>query len=350
MRILLSARHRYPAGGAVGTGLRANPRMTGGAAVVQDQLARGLAELGQEVDYHLPKGYDLPLPPGVRPVGGAERSVDVMHHVNGQFLRDDWPGDTLAALGAPWVATWHINTTPTADLPPAPRHARSRLPANWIAVSRTLARLYDHPRFVLNGVDPADLIYSNAKEEYLLFACRADVADRKGLGLALDLARTAGFPLTVMAGSTSDAVMLDLDARCRAAGIHFVGDVRGRAKAELFAGARALLFPTQLDEGCAVVIAEALMSGTPVLASPRGSCPEMVSPDVGFLCATRDDYLLALDRLGAIRPEDCRRRALERFHYLRMARGYIAEYEHELGVYGSDSRRYVARSLDELRN
>ena len=109
MRILLSARHRYPAGGLIGTSMHQpavywrHGRRPG--------PARGLAELGHEVDYLLPKGFDGPLPMGIRPVE-TDGSVDVMHHVNGQFLREDWPGDTLAALGVPWVATWHINANP----------------------------------------------------------------------------------------------------------------------------------------------------------------------------------------------------------------------------------------------
>ena len=92
------------------------------------------------------------------------------------------------------------------------------------------------------------------------------------------------------------------------------------------------------------------MSGTPVITSPRGSCPELVSADVGFVCTSRDDYLVALDRVGTIRPCECRRRAMEHFHYLEMARGYVDEYDRELGSYGSDARRYVARSLEDLRN
>src|SRR5262249_12307135 len=155
--------------------------------------------------------------------------------------------DALAELGAPWVATLHIDATASPDPPPG--HSRGRVPPNWVAVSQSLARAYGHPRVVLNGVDPEQLIYSATKEDYLLFAGRADAADEKGGGLAFALARAVGSPLTVMASSTTDEVMCELGARCLAWGARFVGDARGRRKAELFAGARALLFPTNLDEG-----------------------------------------------------------------------------------------------------
>jgi glycosyltransferase involved in cell wall biosynthesis len=148
-----------------------------------------------------------------------------------------------------------------------------------------------------------------------------------------------------MACSFSDSVMGRLAARCAAAGVRFVGDVRGGAKAELFAGAKALLLPTEFEEGCPVVIAEALMSGTPVIASPRGGCAEMVTPGVGFLCETADDYLRAAGALASVRPEDCRRRATEGFHYLDMARRYVEEYREEVEFYASNRDAYVEQTL-----
>jgi glycosyltransferase involved in cell wall biosynthesis len=297
---------------------------------------------------HLPLGYDPPLPPGVWHTDGPIPGVDVLHHTNGQFLHVAWPASALAQFGAPWLATLHTDATATPSPPPAP--SRGRVPPNWVVVSRSLARTYDHWRVVVNGVDPGQLIYSASKEDYLLFACRADAADEKGLGLALVLAKEVGYPLTVMVSSESEEVMSELAARCLRWGARFVGDARGPHKAELFAGARALLFPTSMEEGCPIVIAEALMSGTPVIASPRGACPEMVTPDVGFICSTEAEYLHSLQRVGSIRPEDCRRKALAEFHHLEMARKYVAAYEQEIDAYRSDRSHYLERGLAFLRN
>jgi len=90
-----------------------------------------------------------------------------------------------------------------------------------------------------------------------------------------------------------------------------------------------------------MVIAEALMSGTPVIASPRGPCPEMVTPEVGFICEVWEDYVRAVNDIGSIRPEDCRRRAFAKYHYLVMARGYIAEYHAERERYAFDPAGYL---------
>jgi glycosyltransferase involved in cell wall biosynthesis len=328
LRILLTSRHRYPAGGAVGTGTRASSRATGGAAIVHDLLAKGLAKLGHEVSYHLEYGHDGPAPEGVRFVDAPPRDVDIHHYYNSWYLPVATTVRELAARGVPWIASCHVDGTASEHA--APGHRRGEVPANWVVVSRTLARLYGHRRFVLNGVDPSGLAYSASKDHYLLFVSRAEAAEAKGIGPAIELARAAAIKLVVMASAASDAAMDDLGLRCRQAGAEFVGDVRGTRKAELFAGARALLFPTQLNEAFGLVIAEALMSGTPVIASRRGACPELVTPDVGFVCETRDDYLRAIERIGDIRPEACRARAIAEFHYLRMTREYVREYRVEI--------------------
>src|SRR5262249_54001112 len=126
---------------------------------------------------------------------------------------------------------------------------------------------------------------------------------------------------------------------CAEAGAEFVGAVVGEEKAELLAHARALLFPTELNEGFGLVLAEAMVSGTPVICSNNGACPEIVTPDVGFVCATDGDYLRALTRLDEIRPEACREKALRDLHYLRMVADYVVEYEKEIAYmkgYGED--------------
>jgi len=106
--------------------------------------------------------------------------------------------------------------------------------------------------------------------------------------------------------------------------------VWGERKAELLAGARALLFPTQFNEAFGLVIAEALMSGTPVITSDKGACPELVSDDVGFVCSSMDEYVEAFEDLDLISPAACRAKAERDFHYLGMARAYVHEYEREI--------------------
>jgi glycosyltransferase involved in cell wall biosynthesis len=85
-----------------------------------------------------------------------------------------------------------------------------------------------------------------------------------------------------------------------------------------------------LNEPFGVVAAEALISGTPVISSNRGACPELISSDVGFVCSSHDEYIAAVERIETISPRVCREKAMRDFHYLRMAADYVKEYEIEI--------------------
>jgi len=117
---------------------------------------------------------------------------------------------------------------------------------------------------------------------------------------------------------------------CEENNAQFIGPIHGEVKAERFAAAKALLFPTQFNEAFGLPVAEALMSGTPVIASNRGAMPEVLEPRGGFVCTGESDYLNAVANLGQIKSADCRQLALSRFHYLDMAQNYVREYEREI--------------------
>jgi glycosyltransferase involved in cell wall biosynthesis len=161
----------------------------------------------------------------------------------------------------------------------------------------------------------------------------AERAIAKGLETAIAVARRTGIRLVVAGSGASYAAIERIEAICRQAAVDYIGDIRGAAKAEWLAGARGVILPTQTNEGCPLTLIEALMSGAPVIASMAGGIPEVVSPDTGFLCTTEDDYVRAVERLDEISPARCRQYALERFHYLRMARDYVREFEREIALH-----------------
>jgi glycosyltransferase involved in cell wall biosynthesis len=201
---------------------------------------------------------------------------------------------------------------------------------NWVFVSRSLARLYGSERYVYNGIDPSGYVYADRKEDYYLFMSSMDWAFEKGLDTALALAADLGFRLVVAGTSGEHAVIQKIDELCSRAGAKYVGDVRGETKAKLLAGAQALLHPTRLYEGFGLVMAEALMSGTPVICSDCGACPEIISPEVGFVCRQEGDYRSAVERVTEISSRACREKAMQKYHYHRMAEGFVREYEAEI--------------------
>jgi glycosyltransferase involved in cell wall biosynthesis len=321
MRILLSSNHRYPGSPKNSSGLEPMLWPSGSGFLIHDLIAQGLAELGHEVFYRLPEGAAEPLPSGVQLVGDFVEGVDIVHTMSG---RDHTVLETAKACGIPSVVTCHLDPTVPGRLVPDP------IRDNWIFVSRTLAHSLNRRRYVLNGIDPHNYQFCAVKQDYFLFIASMDWADHKGFGLALELARKSGIRLIVAGTAKANETVRVIASRCRAAGAIYLGDVRGEEKAALFANARGLLFPTQVNEAFGLAIAEALMSGTPVICSSNGACAELVTPEVGFVCRTEREYGEAFKRIETINPARCREVALARFHYLRMARDYLREYEVEI--------------------
>ena len=324
MRILVSATHRYPALTETGSGLQPKPYPSGSGQLIHDLIVKGLAELGHEVLYLLPKGTDKPLPDGVMLVYQPIPNVDILHTIAGL---DDRLAASWRLIKMPWVTTCHVDPWAYGQKAPKPTH-------NWIFVSRTLARLCGSDRYVLNGIDPDEYIFSETKDDYFLFMSTMNWGAAKGFDLALELSTRLGFNL-VVAGTGYDSQSVEKAAEmCAKVNATYVGDVRGNAKAELLAGAKALLFPTQINEAFGLGMAEALMSGTPVICSDKGACPEIISSDVGFVCRQETDYINAINNVSQISPEACRDKAMKEYHYLRMAADYAREYEKELSQNG----------------
>jgi glycosyltransferase involved in cell wall biosynthesis len=289
MRVFLTSNSRYPAshGG-------------NGSSRVHDAIAKGLAELGHEVLYWVEEGIGGPLPPGV--------------------IFNKYPFDGPSPPdGKPWLRTYHAPYEWTSFRKPA-------MTENFIFVSRAHAESFGRTRYVWNGIDPSELMYSETKDDYFLFIISNLWRGReKGLGIAI--AVTEHFGAKLIVGAALDDFMPD---SLRSPNVEYRGPIDGAEKAELLAGARALFFPTQTTEPFGLVVAEALFSGTPVIASSKGACPELITPETGFTCETLDDYQAAVEKLPSIRPRACRRRAETEFNYRVMARRYVAEYEREL--------------------
>lgn len=306
MKIYMGAGHRYPAR----NGGMASDRLA-------DLVAKGLAELGHQIFYELLHGTSEALPDGIELVHERRYDVDVMYLQRWQ---------SPETRGIPWVITYH-----------APRKKNDRMldhiRDNWIFVSESHARSFGRDRYVTNGVDPSEYIFLDTKGDYFLFIV-ASLQDLevKGFEIARFLIRECGIKVAVAGALPPDESHDRYIRMFNNLGVEYLGYVTGSRKAELFAKAKCLLFPTQQNESFGLVVAESLMSGTPVICSDNGACAQIVMPDVGFVCSTRADYVSAVRDIDQISYRNCRIVALERFHYLRMARDYIREFEKEIAL------------------
>jgi glycosyltransferase involved in cell wall biosynthesis len=323
MRVLLSSDHEYPSSNGQGSGLHPKAFPSGSGYILHDLLAKGLAELGHEVSYlvrRLRENFSADsVPNGIQLVFEPDFEADVLHTISG---RDATLIEKWEARAKPWVSTCHMDEQ-------ARGRERALSTQNWIFVSQTLAQLHGRDRYVWNGIDPSEYIYSETKDDYFLFMSTMDWGTKKGLDSVVSMAKQLGFKLVVAGTGESYERIAQVQESCRRVGARYVGDVRGKEKAELLAGAKGFLFPTKLDEAFGLGMVEALMSGTPVICSDRGACPEIISPEVGFVCHTDADYVTAIDQITNLDPRACREKAMRDYHYHTMARNYVREYEIE---------------------
>lgn len=116
---------------------------------------------------------------------------------------------------------------------------------------------------------------------------------RKNVGVVLDaltrLAQSAQTPKLVIAGGATpdaDQWLARISQPPLANIVDYVGYVAEDQRERLFAGARVLLLPS-LDEGFGMTALEAMSAGVPVVASNRGSLPEVIG-NGGLLIAPDD--------------------------------------------------------------
>jgi hypothetical protein len=89
----------------------------------------------------------------------------------------------------------------------------------------------------------------------------------------------------------------------------------------------ALLFPISWPEPFGLVMIEAMACGTPIIAWPRGSVPEIVEDGItGFLVESEAEAVAAIERICDLDRRHIRERFDERFTARRMAEEYINSY------------------------
>ncbi|TCD48926.1 glycosyltransferase [Chlorobium sp. N1] len=268
-------------------------------------------KLGHAVFLVAPSGTDVP---GVQCIPANSREdalraipsdVDVVHF-------NSWP--PTDDFDRPWLYTLHGVGV------------GHQLPRNTVCISRNHARQHGRKVFVYNGVNPAEFHFRDRKQDYLLFFSlirrRAKGAER-----AIRLARRYGHRTVFAGGTRLDLLKGGGFLESFRPGLKFVGKVAGEEKAELFSNAQALLFPISWEEPFGLVLVESLLSGTPVVATPRGAVPEIVTPEVGALFSTDEEFPEALERATACSPSDCRDWAMANFSSAVCARNYLTLYE-----------------------
>ena len=215
-------------------------------------------------------------------------------------------------------------------------YARHAHKAAVVALSRYQAdqapEALDVVAVIGNPIVVGDFPFRADKDDYLLWIGRFD--DYKGAHRAIAVARESESPL-VLAGPVQpgqqDFFEREVEPHVDGERVRYIGEV-GEEKRDLYAGARALLMPIRWPEPFGLVMTESMACGTPVIAFPEGSAPELViDGETGFIVEDERAMVKALGRLEEIDPARCRSSAEERFDVAPVATAYESAYATVIG-------------------
>jgi glycosyltransferase involved in cell wall biosynthesis len=254
----------------------------------------------------------------------ASRAFDVVH------FHTDYPCFPVARrVPAPCVVTIHgrldvpdlklvyreFAEVPLISISDAQRRAQAR--ANWVAtvyhgLPRRLCRLHEEHR------------------GYLAFLGR--VSREKRLDLAIRIAEMAGMELLIAAKvdeADREYFEAEIKGLLTGQGVKFIGEIGEDQKSDFLGGAAAMLFPIDWPEPFGLVMIESMACGTPVIAYPRGSVPEVIDEGVtGFVVGSVEEAAGAVRKvMGGFDRVACRAKFEERFTAARMARDYVQVYQ-----------------------
>jgi hypothetical protein len=128
-------------------------------------------------------------------------------------------------------------------------------------------------------------------------------------------------------------------------GIEFIGEINEGQKQEFLGGALALLFPVDWPEPFGLVMIEALACGTPVIARPCGSVPEILRHGVsGFIESSVSDLVAAVRKARDLSRRACRDEFERRFTVEVMAENYETVYYQLAAAHRTSQQSVVANA------
>jgi glycosyltransferase involved in cell wall biosynthesis len=177
-----------------------------------------------------------------------------------------------------------------------------------------------------HGIPIDEFAFNPDGSEDLLYFGR--IHPEKGTKEAIAAARASGRHLR-MYGIVQDSNYYEREVLPGVDGssVLYHGAVGGADRVRALGNARALLHLISFDEPFGLSVIEAMACGTPVIATRRGSMPELIEHGrTGFLVDSPEEAVDAIRRAGELDRAAIRRAVAERFTVDRMADEYLALY------------------------
>ena len=200
--------------------------------------------------------------------------------------------------------------------------------ARLVSISNDQRRPVPHGNFVgtvYHGLPETLIPFAPDGGEYLAFLGR--ISPEKRPDRAIEIAIKAGMKLKMAAKvdhADKDYFEKQIEPLLDHPLVEFIGEIGDSSKAEFLGNARALLFPIDWPEPFGLVMIEAMAAGTPTIAWPVGSTPEVIDQGrSGFLVNSIDQAVEAVGLAGELSRQTVRNCFEERFTARRMAEDYL---------------------------
>ncbi len=184
----------------------------------------------------------------------------------------------------------------------------------------------DYIATVYHGIDLENFTFRATPGEYLLFFGR--IHHDKGAKEAIEIARHTGMPL-ILAGIIQDEAYYEQEVKpfLDNKKITYIGSVGPIERDKILGEAYALLHPINFNEPFGLSVVESMACGTPVIAFPRGSMPEIIEDGVnGLLVNDLEEAVSAVKKINTLNRLQCRRIIEKRFSKERMVEDYLKVY------------------------
>ena len=143
------------------------------------------------------------------------------------------------------------------------------------------SRFVHIPNFVESKPQQPGSEVEAMKTDYLVYAGR--LSYEKGLPTLIDAVIELGYPLKVAGSGPLESMLKQKVATAGATNIEFLGHLSQEQLANLVAGCRAVVAPSEWYENCPMSVIEAFLAGKIVVGSDIGGISEMIDHNVdGF--------------------------------------------------------------------
>jgi glycosyltransferase involved in cell wall biosynthesis len=207
-----------------------------------------------------------------------------------------------------------------------------------VCISRAQAKMLRDESLpvVYNGIDLEAIPFNDQPEDFFIIVGR--MTPGKGIAEAIRIAKRADVRLVIVGQVTSHLpwskqyFTKEIQPHIDGDRVRHIDSLPHDRLMQIVGRAKGFLFPSQWEEPFGLAVAESMAAGTPVLAYPRGSMPELVRHgESGYLVCNEDEMVEAIYRIERLDRRLCREWVRENFSIEQMVESYETLYRRIAG-------------------